>query len=204
MLIDKALCIKCEKCIIECPNKAIRINGEGEIYIDRSLCTDCIDFSDIECIRVCDYKAITREDGTIPEIDRTPRLLSGHIPWAIAIIGDRGLSGRFPVDNREWGEFRKLIAAAIIDPDLKIRIVYGVDDICISCPAKQTGCREAPGSITFERLGLEPGAVIRFWDAVRLVEDNYSTAFLKERNFEDIVIDCICKGVTPGAKILTN
>ena len=204
MIINKDLCKKCGKCVAECANKAIGKNSEEGYAIDRLLCTDCVDFSDIECIRHCKFKAITQEDGTIPEIDTTRRLLSNHIPWLIAIMGDRGNTGRFPVDNREYKEFRKLIAAAFIDPELKIRITYGFDDICISCPRKQEGCREAPGGAAFERLGIEPGTVMRLWDVVKLVEDKYSVSFLKQYGYDDEFINCIRTFVSPDAKMLTN
>jgi len=204
MIINKELCKKCGKCVTECSNKAIVRSVEGSYSIDQSLCTDCADCSDIECIRMCGSSAITREDGTIPAIDRTPRLLSNHVTYLMAIMGDRGNSGRFPTDNREWREFRKHISAAFTDPDFKIRITYGFDDICVGCPRKQEGCKELAGGYVFERLGIEPGAVLRLWDVVRLFEEKFSVPLLKQQGFDDEFINCIRTCVSPDAKFLTN
>ena len=207
MLIDKNLCKKCGKCVPECGNKAINKNESGDFFIEQSLCTECADCLDIECIRYCKSNAIKRKDGTIVEFDTTPRLLSGHIPWMLAIMGDRGKTGRFPVDNREYNAFRKLISKAFINPDLKIRVVYGWDDICGGCPRKQAGCKEPSGSVNFKQLGIEPGEVMRFWDLIQLVENNYSMKFMRNQQpdyIDDEFISCIRTFVSPDAKILTN
>ena len=204
MVINNDVCQKCGKCVIECANIAIRKNDDGNYIIDPSLCNNCKDSLDIECIRHCTFKAITHEDGTVPEFDTTKRLLSNHVAWIIAIMGARGNTTRFPVDNREWKEFRKLIASAYIDPDLKIRIVYGHDDICITCGRKQTGCRESAGGPCFERLGIEAGTIIKFWDLVKLVEDKYSLSFLKQFDYDDEYLACFRTFVSPDAKFLSN
>jgi len=206
MIIDKNLCKKCGKCIIECSNKAISKNNDGDYFIDQTLCINCSDCSDIECIRYCKFNAITKDDGTVVEFDTTPRLLSGHIPYVAAIMGDRGKTGLFPLDNREWKEFRKLIAAAFTDTELKIRIVYGNDDICSGCPRKQAGCKEGPDGAHFKRLGIEPGTVIKFWDLMEIFEDKYSMQFMKDNlySINDVFLDCVRTFVSPDAKILTN
>jgi hypothetical protein len=122
----------------------------------------------------------------------------------IAIMGERGNTPIFPVNHSEYKAFRKLIAAAFSDPGLKVRVVYGFDDICTSCPRKQEGCGEAPGGIGFERLGIEPGTIIRLWDLIQLFEDKYSIPFLKQYGYKDDFIGWICTFVSPKAKMLTN
>ena len=122
MVIQKDLCKGCGKCITECCKGAIDKDGDGKYFIDQSLCVNCEHIFDIECIRVCRNKAITRNDGTVPEFDTTTRLWSEHLPWMVAIMGERGRTGRFPVGVLEWDLFRKIIAAAFLDPDLKVRL----------------------------------------------------------------------------------
>jgi ferredoxin len=204
MLINKELCKECGACITECPSKAIVKNDAGEYSIDSLLCTECEACLDIECIRHCKFNAIVGEDGKVPEYDRTKRLLSNHIAYLVAIMGDRGRTGHFPIDNREWIAFRKLIAAAFTDPELKIRIVYGYDDICIGCKRKQGDCIEAAGGLAFAQLGIEPGTVMRFWDMIQLIEDKYSMPFLKKCGYSDEFINCVRTFVSPDAKMLTN
>ena len=206
MIINKDLCKKCGKCVPECGNRAISKNDAGEYAIDQSLCTDCSDCTDIECVRYCKFNAITKKDGSPVEFDPTARILSGHIPWMLAMMGSRGKTGRFPIEHREYQEFRKLIASAFTNPDLEIRVVYGWDDICGGCQNK-TKCKEGPGGPHFERLGVKPGEVIRFWDLIQLVEDKYSLQFIKRQqpdHIDDEFLGCIRTFVSPDAKMLTN
>ncbi len=46
-------CIKCGYCIEECPQGAVHVNGEGEIDIDRDLCSVCL-----KCVDTCYAKAL--------------------------------------------------------------------------------------------------------------------------------------------------
>jgi len=206
MIINNELCKKCGRCITECANKAISKTDGGEYIIDQSVCTDCSHASDIECIRMCKFDAITKKDGTIPEIDRTARIIANHIPYLIAIMGDRGNSGRFPVDNKEWAAFRKMSAAAFTNPDMKIRIIIGNDDICVGCAKKQEGCWSGPQEEVFERLGIKPGAKMRFWDMIQLIEDKYSAEFVKkvDYNLDDEFIGWMRTFLSPDAKFFIN
>ena len=212
MIINKDLCTKCGICVSECINKAIGVDDSGDYLIDQALCNNCKELYEIECIRVCNTNAITHEDGTIPEINREWRILSGHVPWMIAIMGDRGKSGFFPIDNREYRMFRKLISDAFTNPDLLIRIVYGNDDMCVTCAKKQEGCREPEGGAVFKRLEIKPGTLMKFWDLIGLVEDKFSIPFLNEffrpayhtDEFNDNFVESICRFVSPDAKMLTN
>jgi Pyruvate/2-oxoacid:ferredoxin oxidoreductase delta subunit len=209
MLIRKELCNRCGKCVAECPKAAINKNGSDSYLIDAGLCNDCKDIFDIECIRVCEPKAITRADGTVPAFDTTWRLRPEHIAWAMAIMGERGKSERFRVGIKEFDEFRKLIAAAFIDPDFKVRLTKNFDDNCIGCPRKQEiGHPEKCGrddDVCFQRLGLEPGIIIRFWDVIQLVEDKYSIQFMKQwKLYDDAFFGWFRTFVSPDAKVLTN
>lgn len=46
-------CIRCGYCIDECPSKAIYINQQGEIAIDRDACSNCL-----KCTEVCYAKGL--------------------------------------------------------------------------------------------------------------------------------------------------
>ena len=208
MIISKDLCKKCGLCAPECEYSAIGINDDGDYAIDQSLCTNCKGCLDIECIRVCKYKAITTNDGSVPEIDTTTRILSDHISWFIAIMGARGNDAKLfpPGQGREWTAFRKLIGKANANPEMNIRITYGYDDICRGCPGKKTGCRERqqPYHIILDRLGVEAGAVINVWDLVKLYEDKFSVPFMKDFGYGDDIIECVRTFLSPDAKFHTN
>ena len=206
MIINKDLCKKCGLCVSQCENSAIDLDGDGNYIIDQSKCTNCEGLSDIECIRLCKFKAITDENGVVPEFDTTPRLLSYHITWLIAIMGARGNTERFPIDNREWAAFRKFIGEIYKNPDMKVRITHSYDDICFECPNRQKGCRVAQQhySIIFNRLGIEPGAIMNIWDLVKLYEDKYSIPFMKEYGHDEALIECVKTFVSPDSKFLTN
>jgi hypothetical protein len=162
---------------------------------------------EIECIRVCEPKAISRKDGTVPEFDPTWRLRSGHLSWMVALMGERGETGIFPVGVQDYDVFRKLIAAAFINPDFKVRLSRTFDENCIGCPRKQeaghpeklTGVDEA----SFEKLGVPPGTVMRFWDVIKLFEEKFSMPFIR-RFHDERFVDWIRIFVSPDAKILTN
>lgn len=208
MLINKALCNGCAKCVAECHNAAIKKDIEDNYYIDASVCTNCEDIFDIECIRVCPTDAITSNDGTVPEIDRTPRVRSEHLLWFMAVIGSMG-RGQFPLGVGEWDAFRRIIAAAYLDPDIEVRLTKNFDDNCQGCPTKRaSGHVELCGNLDdacFERLGVKPGAVMRLWDAVQLVEDKFSIPFIRGLGvMSEDVISCFVKFVAPDAKVLSN
>ena len=209
MKIQRDLCSKCGRCVIECHKHAISKDGEGNYLIDISLCDNCGSMSEIECIRFCPPRAITREDGTIPDFDPTWRLRAEHIHWAVAIMGDRD-RGTFPADNREYSVFRKMIAAAMINPNMKIRVVQGFDDICAACPTKAehaAGCMDMD-KVYCDKFGIEPGTVMGFWDAVRMVEDRLSIPFLREKltflDYCGAFLESLRTFVSPDAKLLTN
>lgn len=52
LLYYRSLCVKCYRCVAECPNRANMINQTGELDIDRSLCTSCG-----RCVNVCPSEA---------------------------------------------------------------------------------------------------------------------------------------------------
>ena len=58
------VCINCDACEAECPNKAI-YQGEEIFEIDPDKCTECVGhFDESQCIRVCPVECI------IPSPDR--------------------------------------------------------------------------------------------------------------------------------------
>jgi NAD-dependent dihydropyrimidine dehydrogenase PreA subunit len=204
MVIIGNLCDGCGKCVAECPKSAI-VKSSGVYAIDAGLCDNCDHYFDVECVRVCDENAITRDDGTIPVIEREWRLRSEHLIWLIAVIGSRG-NGTFPAGILEWDAFRRLISAAIIDPGLKVRLTRDFDDICAGCPRKtELGHPENNGradAACFDRLGIEPGTVMRLWDAVKLVEDTYSPSFIG--SYPDYVLRNFYAFLSPDAKFHHN
>jgi len=173
-----------------------------------ALCTGCEDVFDIECVRVCAPKAITCHEGIIIECDTTWRLRSEHLIWLIAIMGTRD-GKQFPVGSVEWDGFRKLASALYKDPDLKVRLTKNFDDNCINCPVKQQpGHAEDMGrldDICYQRLGIEPGTVMRLWDLIQLFEDTFSIKFIKELgSVSDKVLERVLRFISPDAKFFTN
>jgi Pyruvate/2-oxoacid:ferredoxin oxidoreductase delta subunit len=208
MRINRDLCNGCEKCVAECPKAAISKDNAGNFTIDAQLCDNCVNYFDIECIRICEPKAITQEDGTISEFDATWRIRSEHLIWLMAVMGSKG-NGQFPVGHIHWDPFRKLIIAAYRNPDLKVRLTKNFDDNCIGCSAKQAaGHPEHCGELDdacFAKMGVEPGMIMRLWDAVQLVEDKFSILFIKELgSISDSVLENFLLFVAPNAKVLTN
>ena len=206
MRINRDLCDGCGKCVVECPKTAIISDDTGKYRVDESLCNDCGDMFDIECIRFCAEKAITADDGTIPEFDTICRIRSEHLLWFMSLIGSKGND---LYKSSHWNAFRKIVSAAYLDPDLKVRLTKNIDDTCAGCLTKQKPghveeCREKD-DVCFERLGIEPGTVMRLWDAVQLVEDKFSIPFIKEHNLiGGDFFDCFLAFVSPDAKVLTN
>jgi Pyruvate/2-oxoacid:ferredoxin oxidoreductase delta subunit len=207
MIIQKELCTKCKKCVAECHKSAISKDDAGNFVIDPELCNDCCDIFEIECIRVCEPKAITRKDGTVPEFDPTWRLRSGHLSWMVALMGERGSTGIFPVGEQDYDVFRQLIAAAFIDPDFMVRLVKSFDQNCIGCPRKQeAGHAEKQNrvdGIYFERLGVAPGTIMKFWDVIGLFEEKLSLPFIR-RFHDERFVNWIRTFISPDAKMLTN
>ena len=166
MIIQTELCVGCGKCVLECFKGAIGKDGSNKYKIDQEKCVNCEGVFDIECIRVCKSKAITKDDGSVPEFDATWRLRSEHIPYLIAVMGSRDDYSRYPVDVQEWKLCRKLIAAVYSNPDLKVRLTKIFDDMCIGCPRKQEpGHVESSAledDVFFEKLGVKPGDIIKF------------------------------------------
>ena len=206
MRINKDLCDGCGKCVAECHKTAIISDNAGKYNIDAGLCNDCDDMFDIECIRFCAVKAITADDGAIPKFDTTLRVRSEHLLWIMSLIGSKGND---VYRSSHWNAFRKIVSDAYLDPDLKVRLTKSLDDTCAGCLAKQK-----PGHIEesrkkddvcFERLGVEPGTVMKFWDAVQLIEDKFSIPFIKEH---DLIggnfLDCFLAFISRDAKLLIN
>ena len=181
MKINKDACVKCGKCITECHNKAIKKDSEG-FFIDPILCKNCTDVYDIECVRICEFKAITADDGSLIDFDPTWRLRSEHVIWLMAMIGARSNKERYPVGGH-WDEFRKLISAAYLNPDLQIRLTKYFDDNCIGCAARQ-----APGhfedcgyvdDMCYKQLGVELGTTMKLWDFIKIAEQKFTIPFLQ-------------------------
>ena len=202
-------CTGCAICVTECPQRAIGTNDAGEYIIDRQLCNDCKNIPYIECIRVCDYNAITYDNGTHPEIDPTWRVRPEHLIWMMAVIASRGVQDetKYMVGHPQYDQKRRLASAALLDPDLKIRLTRSFDDICIKCPAKQEpGHSEVSGKVDdmcFEEMGIEANAEMRLWDAVKLIEEKFSLSFIKSLTPipDDILKDFLCF-LSPDAKAL--
>ena len=206
MIINRNLCNGCTKCVAACPAGAISAaDGQRYVEVDRNICTNCDAYADIECIRVCDCRAITREDGTVPEFDATPRLLTAHLNYIIAVMGERD-DGRFPAGNPKWDPFRKMIAQAFLNPEMNIRLTRHFDDMCIMCSGKKEcgkGIHDSTNMTHFEKLGIEPGTVMKFWEVIRLAEEKYDMPFLKQMYNQDF-INSYCRFVSPDATALKN
>jgi hypothetical protein len=128
----------------------------------------------------------------------------------MAVLGERG-DGTFPIGMREWDEFRKVIAVAYRDTDFKIRLSRNFDDICVGCARKkEKGHPEKLGTddaAYFKLLGIEPGAIIRLWDALKLVEDNFSAPFIERMNTflgSEASLNCFMRFLSPDAKFHAN
>jgi len=194
MKINNELCNKCGRCVMECCHLAIIPDDNGGFFIDQQLCNNCEDLFDIECIRVCKKYAIIDNEGKVPEIDRTLRLRSEHLPWLIAVMGSRD-NGDFPLGLREWEPFRKIISDAYLNPEKKVRFTKCFDDNCIGCPAKvapgHAAYLEKLDDLCFKQLGIEPGTVMGIWDAIRLGAKKFPRSFFKEIDIikESIVND---------------
>jgi ferredoxin len=135
IFIKKDLCNGCGKCVAECHKAAIEKDSDGNYIIDPERCNDCKDIFDVECIRICGVNAIRQNDGSLSEFDPTWRFRSEHLIWLMAVMGSRG-NNAFPA-NEHWEPFRKIIAAAYLDPELKVRMTRNFDDNCIGCHRKQ-------------------------------------------------------------------
>ncbi len=46
-------CKKCQRCVDDCPNKAIKLSDKGKIKIDRKLCNTCC-----QCVETCQNQAL--------------------------------------------------------------------------------------------------------------------------------------------------
>jgi ferredoxin len=208
MLINKELCDGCGKCVAECHKAAISGGGDGKYVIDASKCSECDDIFDIECVRICEPGAIVRDNGDTVDFDRTWRLRTEHLIWLIAVMGSRD-NVLFPVGSREWNAFRRLVSAAFLDPDVKVRLTKNFDDNCIGCASKQVldhvyKCGRDDENC-FEKLGVEPGVIMRLWDVVQLVEDKLSIPFIKKLGtIPDKVLECFLRYIDPDAKLRTN
>jgi len=208
MIINKDLCSGCGKCVAECPRAAIVCDNIGNYYIDFQLCNECDDIFEIECIRVCALNAITKNDGTYIDFDPIWRFRSEHLIWLMAIMGSRG-SGRFQSGSKEWDAFRRLISAAYLDPELKVRMTRNFDDNCTGCPSKQNPghvqrCGRAD-DLCYEKLGIKPGTVMRLWDVIKLVEDTFSIPFIKQLGtIPDDVLGDFLSFVSNDAKLFEN
>ena len=180
MKINPSLCDGCGKCVAECHRKAIAKNDAGTFFVDAALCNNCSDVFDVECARVCTPGAFVQDNGTAPEINRVWRLRSEHAIWLIAILGARG---KDKLKGSRWQPFRELIASAYRNPDLQVRLVKNFDDSCIGCAVKQLdGHAKENGrldDLCFAKLGVAPGTVMRFWDAVQLCGEKFSVPFIK-------------------------
>jgi len=205
MRINKNLCNKCGECITECPFKAIKKDDTSEYIIDSELCNDCKDFCDIECIRVCESNAMIFNDGTLPEFDPTRRLRSEHLIWLMAILGSRGnKNGTFPVGRGEWDAFRRLISDMYLNPDMMIRLTSDFDDNCTKCARKQQSGHAEELRVfdyaCFKELGVEPGCVMKLWDAVQLAEEKFSLSFIENLGpISDIVLKDYIAFLSPEA-----
>ena len=206
MIINKDLCNGCTKCVAACPAGAISVaDGQRYAEIDRNVCINCAAYADIECIRVCDRKAITREDGTVPEFDATPRLLSAHLNYIIAVMGDRD-DGHFPAGHPKWDPFRKMIAQAFLNPVMNVRLTRHFDDMCIMCSNKKEcgkGIHDSTNMTHFEKLEVEPGTVMNFWEMIKLAEEKYDMAFLKNNHYQGL-IERYCRFVSPDSTALKH
>lgn len=205
MRIHQDLCNGCGKCVAECPKTAIGKNDAGGYAINAELCDECAEVFDIECIRRCDVNAITLDDGTVPGFDPTRRFRSEHLIWLMAVLGARG-NGRFPVGVPEWDAFRRIISAVYLDPNLQVRLTRNFDDNCIGCPAKQTpGHPQVCGAVDdacFAQLGLEPGTVMRLWDAVKLAEEKFAVSFIRSLGtIHDYVLDNYLRFASSDARV---
>ena len=124
----------------------------------------------------------------------------------MSIMGARG-SDLFK--DKHWNLMRKIISMAFLDPNLIVRLTRSLDDTCIGCLAKQKSghieISDKKDNICFERLGLELGTVIKFWDVVQLIEDKFSAEFIKEHNLiGGEFFDSFLKFVSRDAKLFAN
>ena len=210
MKIIQELCNGCAKCVPECWKAAITKSQDDDKYtIDTTKCDNCQTFFEVECVRVCTPKAIVNDDDSVIEFDPTFRILAGHLQWLVAIMGSRN-TNRFPVGNIEYDKFRRLIATAYLNPELKVRVTPNFDDICVGCERKaEPGHAESlvePCLASFARLGIEPGTIMNFWDLIQLIEDTYSLPFILSQwtdKYKDLAPH-FCKYIAHDAKFFTN
>jgi len=206
MVIDKNLCVACGKCVSECPRKAISKDEAGSYSVDAEICNDCEDMFDIECIRVCGKNAFAGCDGKVLDFDKTCRVRSEHLVWMMSIMGSKGNK---VYDNHHWDLFRKIIASAYLDPELKVRLTVSIDDTCVKCHQKQNLKHlEESGNLDrlcFGRIGVQPGTIMRFWDAVKLAEEKYTIDFVKENKIiAGDHLNCFVEFVTRDINALKN
>jgi ferredoxin len=177
-------CSGCGLCVSECPLKAIHA-GDGAYRIDSSLCNRCENLMDQECVRICPVNAITEDDGRPIPFDPTWRMRPEHLIWLMALMASRGAHDdqKYIVNHPQWDMKRKIVAAAMLNPELTIRFTRSFDEICIQCGAKQEiGHPEVSGEVDdrcFAALQVKPGETMRFWDAIKRIEANWTQAFVK-------------------------
>lgn len=207
MHVNQQVCNGCGKCVAECHRRAISMDASDKCSIDRTLCNDCADVFDIECVRVCQLEAIVSDAGTPVPVDRTLRLRSEHLLFLMAVLGARG-NGHFR-NTREWNAFRQTISKAYLDPDLKVRLTKNFDDNCTGCRTKQAcGHAEKMGELDdqcFDKLGIEPGTVLRLWDVVERAQERLSIPFLRMLgSLNDEVIKDLLDSCPRSAAVWTN
>lgn len=206
MKIIEEFCVDCGKCEIECHLKAIHQNkNSGHYEIDETICNNCVDLMDVQCVRGCGVNAIMKEgkDSTYERvpINYTMRLQPVHLQWFIGIMGARG-NGDFCI-NREHTAFRTLISKLILNPEEKVRLVPIYDDVCVGCDRKQEPeHRESlakKDDILFKELGIEPGTVMRMWDALKFFEEKITVKLLRDINTPEFVILNYLEGISHAA-----
>ena len=211
MIINKDLCKKCGVCVSECPHIAISKNDDGDYVIDLELCDDCDRAYGNECVRACKFNAISFNDGTFPEPDPMWRVRPEHVLWMMPLIAAKGYTdeSRYTVGHPQWDMKRKLIADAYLNPDLEVRLTEIWDDICFKCVSKQIpGHMDVTKEVDdkcYEALGLKPGMIVKLWDIVRLIEENFTEDFVNSLNpMPDEIYNDLLSFLSPGAKMLEN
>lgn len=195
MKILAELCTSCGLCKPECHRKAIRKNADGSYTIDQTICNDCKDLFEIQCIQVCPVDCIVHSDSEkINEEEKYAgpiRLRPDHVLYVVGILKSRG-ENRYRV-GREWGVLRSVLSKAIENPDLMIRITPYFDDACFGCGMKSND--EHIRVVKWEdeearkQTGIEFGQVIRFWDAVNLFLSKITKEYMIRMDKPDYLIE---------------